>query len=345
MIRQQGGTATAIKLAMRSRELYIHLGEELRLDNGFRETGYYVLAESQHQIEDFAKLVELRRNCGLQNEWIDSQEGARRFPMLNWGCLHGATFTKNDGYVTPSVVVRNITLGVLRTGSVDLFEGCPVESVDASDHNYRVRTPRGVFESPRLINAAGPRGFRDVNRLVGIENLAITASRHQIIAFPHVDEMADSPWPMALALSSGFYIRPFEHGIMLGMTNPKEPFDESTPEQMELDWEYYETLRPQWEKLIPALVDRKISQIWTAAVDCSPDHLPILDEPRLGYYVVSAGSHGMMNGPGLAECLADFIVEGRISRIPEEQVRQDRFHQPLKYDPICLSPTHETKSN
>src|SRR5215204_4472435 len=47
VVRQQGGSETAAKLGRLSRELYLRLGEELGLDSGFRETGYYFVAETK----------------------------------------------------------------------------------------------------------------------------------------------------------------------------------------------------------------------------------------------------------------------------------------------------------
>ena len=46
VVRQQGGSETAIKLGKWARELYLGLGEELGLGSGYTATGYYVLAET-----------------------------------------------------------------------------------------------------------------------------------------------------------------------------------------------------------------------------------------------------------------------------------------------------------
>jgi sarcosine oxidase subunit beta len=344
MIRQQGGTETAIRLGMRSRALYLQLGAELKLDSGFRQTGYYVLAEREEDQAAFAELVELRRRCGLENEWVDRAEGARRFPALNWDLLAGATFTASDGYVEPAVVVRNITLALLRSGTVDLFEDCPVGSLEKVGDAFRLGTPRGVLETGKVVNAAGPRGFLNVGALLAREELlvpgsrrpVVTASRHQIVSFPKVAAMAVQPWPMALALERGLYLRPDEHGILLGMTNPNEKTDPSDRHQLEFDWGYYEQLRPEWEALVPALAGLEVSRAWAAAVDRTPDHKPIIDEPRPGFFVLAAGSHGMMQGPALGEKLAEVIDGQPLTGIPPEEVRLSRFWKELQKDSISL---------
>src|SRR3954470_20092526 len=79
VVRQQGGSETAIKLGKWSRELYLALGDELGLDSGFTETGYFVLAETEAERAAFLELVALRRACGVENEWVDAAEGRTRF--------------------------------------------------------------------------------------------------------------------------------------------------------------------------------------------------------------------------------------------------------------------------
>src|SRR5215210_2335469 len=114
VVRQQGGSETAAKLGKLSRKLYLRLGDELGLDSGFRETGYYIVAETEEEKEGFLRLVEVRRAAGVETE-----EGRRRFPDLNWDRFVGATYTADDGYVHPPVAARNATCAVLFDDAVD----------------------------------------------------------------------------------------------------------------------------------------------------------------------------------------------------------------------------------
>src|SRR5215204_2081642 len=45
-------------------------------------------------------------------------------------------------------------------------------------------------------------------------------------------------------------------------------------------------------------------RVRAASIDYTPDHLPIIDEPVEGFYVLAAGGHGMMWGPALGEKMA-----------------------------------------
>lgn len=153
-----GGSETAAKLGKLSRELYLWLGEELGLDSGFRETGYYIVAETEEEKEGFQRLVEVRREAGVENEWVEPAEGKRRFPDLDWDRFVGATYTADDGYVHPPVAARNATYAVLAEETVDLYEGCEVLGIGERGGRYAVETVRGVFEAERVVDAGGPRG-------------------------------------------------------------------------------------------------------------------------------------------------------------------------------------------
>lgn len=324
VVRQQGGSATAAKLGKLSRELYLRLGEELGLDSGFSETGYYIVAETEEEREGFLRLVEVRRGAGVENEWVESEEGRRRFPDLNWDRFVGATYTADDGYVHPPVAARNATCAVLSDDAVDLYEMCEVLEVGQRGERYSVESTRGTFEAERVVDAGGPRGAHEVGVMVGLE-VPVMAVRHQIVSFPYVPEGAEHPFPLVFNVRKGYYWRPEEQGVLLGMSNPVDEADETGRYQIDFDWDYYEELRPDWESAHPALEGLPVSRAWAASIDYTPDHLPIIDEPVQGFYVLAAGGHGMMWGPALGEKMAELISKGKVEDLPEEDIELARF--------------------
>ncbi len=331
VVRQQGGSETAIKLGKWSRELYIGLGAELGLDSGFTETGYYVLAETAAERDAFLELVALRRACGLQNDWIDAAEGRKMFPALDWENLLGATYTPDDGYVHPPIVARNITFAAAREPTIDLFEQCTVEGIERTGSAYRVRTTRGIFETERVLDAGGPRGARKIGAMIGVE-VPVSAARHLVATFPDVP-----PFPMFFALAKGIYVRPEEQGALLGLSNPDEKADSSDRYQLDFDWDYFETMRPAWEAVFPALAGQRVSRSWAGSIDYTPDHLPIIDQPMEGFYVLAAGGHGMMWGPALGMKMAELITEGTVRDLPDDEILLDRFSRPRTHkDAIAL---------
>jgi len=331
VVRQQGGSETAIKLGIWSRERYLRLGAELGLDSGFTETGYYVLAETEAERAAFLDLVALRRACGLENEWVDATEGRARFPSLDWENLLGATYTANDGYVHPPIVARNITFAAAQHPMIDVFEQCTVEGIEQRGSMFIVRTTRGTFTADRVLDAGGPRGARTIGAMVGIE-VPVSAARHLVVTYPDVP-----PFPMFFALAKGVYVRPEEQGALLGLSNPSEQADDSGRYQLDFDWDYFEQMRPAWESVFPALAGQRVSRSWAGSIDYTPDHLPIIDQPLDGFYLLAAGGHGMMWGPALGMKMAELIADGTVHDLPADEIKLDRFRAGyVHHDAIAL---------
>lgn len=336
VVRQQGGSETAIKLGKWTRELYMQLGAELGLDSGFTETGYFVLAENEAEREAFQELAALRQQCGVENVWLSADEGRRHFPQLNWDMFLGATYTANDGFVHPPIAARNITLALAKHAAVEIFERCTVEEIDAQGGVYTVHTSRGTIQSEVLVNAAGPRGARLVGSLLDVA-VPVSAARHQVVTFPTAGPQIAGLFPMCFALARGIYWRPEEQGVLLGYSNPNEAADESGRYQIDIDWSYHEQVRPIYEAIFPTLAGQGLARAWAASIDYTPDHLPIIDEARPGFFVVAAGGHGMMWGPALGIKMAELIAQGEVADLPEDEISLARFgRERQQHDRIAL---------
>jgi sarcosine oxidase subunit beta len=322
MIRQQGGTVAAIVLGRLSRQAYLRLGEALGLDSGYVETGYFVVAASDKEAELFQGHVGLRLYHGVESVWLEPGEARQRFPQLDWDRYAGATYCPTDGYVHPPLVARNITFGVVRAG-VEVLERCEVLGIEPTSAGYRLETTRGAFASGIVVDAGGPRGAKQVAALLDVA-VPVAATRHQVVSYATVDGIA-SPFPMAFVVAEGWYVRPEEQGAVVGVSNPAERADASGRYQLGFDWDFHERMRPVWEAAFSPVAGQPISRTWAASIDYTPDHLPILDQPRPGFFVVAAGGHGMMCGPGLGLKAAELVATGNVSELPAEEIGLDRF--------------------
>ncbi len=325
MIRQQGGTATAIVLGRRSRELYLQIGREIGLDSGFVETGYFVVATTPEDAEIYQRHIALHAAHGLATEWVDPADGPGRFPGFAWDRFAGATYCATDGYVHPPLVARNITLAAMRAG-VEIREHTEVLGIAPGGAGFRLETARGMVQAERVVDAGGPRGARQLAEMIGV-TLPVSATRHQVVSYATLAEGQATPFPMTFAVGDGYYIRPEEQGAMVGVSNPAERSDTSGRYQMGFDWDFHEKMRPVWEGAFPALAGQPISRVWAASIDYTPDHLPVIDEaPGVpGCYLLAAGGHGMMCGPGLGEAMAELIVTGTVEELPAAEIHLARF--------------------
>lgn len=165
----------------------------------------------------------------------------------------------------------------------------------------------------------------------------VFAARHEIVTFPTTSGDLPSPFPMFFALGKGYYFRPEEQGVLLGLSNPDERADPSERFQIAFDWDFYESLRPHWEETLPAIKGQPTCRSWAASIDFTPDHLPIIDQPHPGFYVLAAGGHGMMWGPALGMKMAELAVTGKVTDLPRDEIRLGRFADGVQsHDKIAL---------
>ena len=81
--------------------------------------------------------------------------------------------------------------------------------------------------------------------------------------------------------------------------------------QIDFDWDYYDRMRPGLGVCPSGARGVAGIRAWAASIDYTPDHLPIIDEPVEGFYVLAAGGHGMMWGPALGEKMAGLSPRAR----------------------------------
>src|SRR5579885_3057111 len=168
MMRQQGGTETAIKLGKWSRDLYLQLGAELGLDSGFVQTGYYVLATRPRERDAFKDLVALRR-CERLREV--SRHGHRAARVA----LSGADAARRDrggtGCQRGRTARRPGARGHARRGGAGLGDAPPHRRLCHHRGTNAARLPDGRGAEPGLLRAtrgagraAGPEQRRRAGR-------------------------------------------------------------------------------------------------------------------------------------------------------------------------------------
>ncbi len=164
-------------------------------------------------------------------------------------------------------------------------------------------------------------------------------------------DLAPDRVPMVFDLSAGLYWRPEEGGLLFGMSNPAEPPGVAAC----VDEPYLALMRQRLAELVPVTADLGLRRLWSATIDYTPDHLPIIgpalarndaadggaDRPAItGVTVASAGGAGMMWGPAVARAAADVALTGTSEVVDVTDLGLDRFdadgRSRLGTDPIAL---------
>jgi sarcosine oxidase subunit beta len=340
IVRAQGGTPAAVRLAIWSRDFYLRQREELPIDSGFTPQGYFMPAFTQAEVAAAHERIAMQRALGLDVRWLDPGEAERRNPTMAPGTHLGGSFAPGDGYLHPPRNVLAYTAALVTSG-VEIREGVDFTGLaTAGGRVTAVRTSAGRIATPTVVLTGGPNLTRVGDR-AGVR-VPVGGARHQVaVTEPHPSLAADR-LPMVFDLGSGLYWRPEEEGLLFGMSNPDEPPGEARA----VDWPYLRRMRQRLRELVPVTGDLELRKVWAATIDYTPDHLPILGPalapggPLTGATVAAAGGHGMMWGPGVARAAADLALHGKTDVVDVTDLGLDRFDEQgrsrLAADPIAL---------
>jgi sarcosine oxidase subunit beta len=348
IVRSQGGTPTAVRLAEWSRQFYCRQYEESGIDSGFVRQGYYLPCFTEADVVTARARLAMQQELGQPVRWIEADEAETRNPTLAPGTTLGGTFLDDDGYIHPPRNVLAYSTALASSG-VEVFEHTAFTGlVTSGDRVTGVATDRGEVATQSVVLTGGPQ-LSAVGDLAGIR-IPAGGVRHQVaVTAPHPD-LDPCCVPMVFDVAAGLYWRPEEGGLLFGMSNPDEPPGEAT----EIDWPYLDRMRGRLARLVPVTSSLGLRRVWAATIDFTPDHLPILgpvpgpDGPLQSTVVASAGGHGMMWGPAVSRAAADLVLNGSTSVVDVGLLGLDRFDEHgvsrLEPDPIALPfPTSATE--
>jgi glycine/D-amino acid oxidase-like deaminating enzyme len=86
MVRAQGGTGVSVHLGIWSRDFYRRQREEIGVDSGFVEQGYFMPAFDEASVAAAHERLALQHAAGLDEaRWLDAAEGEELNPTLAAG--------------------------------------------------------------------------------------------------------------------------------------------------------------------------------------------------------------------------------------------------------------------
>jgi sarcosine oxidase, subunit beta len=340
VVRAQGGTPEAVRLAQWSQRFYRRQREELGIDSGFVRQGYLLPCFTEAEVPAAQQRMAMQADQGLDVEWLSPDEVDERNPTLAPGQTLGGTFCADDGYLSPP---RNVTAYAvaLAISGVDVRERTRFTGLlKEAGRVTGVATSAGPIPAGAVVLTGGPQ-LAEVGRLAGTA-IPVGGTRHQVaVTQPHPD-LHPSRLPMVFDLTAGLYWRPEEGGLLFGMSNPEEPPGRAR----DVDQAYLARVRTRLEQLVPVVAGLGLSRMWAATIDYTPDHLPIIgpaigpDGPLAGVTVAAPAGAGMMWGPGVARATADLVLTGMSSVVDTSSLGLDRFDEhgrsKLPVDPIAL---------
>ena len=198
----------------------------------------------------------------------------------------------------------------LRRDGGEVVFNAPVEAL-ARGKTWSVKTPRGSFAAPILVNAAGA-WADEVARLAGLPPIGLVPMRRTalLVAPPGMDART---WPMAINVAETFYFKPDAGKIMISPADetPTCPCD-AQPEDIDVA-----IAVDRFEAATTITVNR-VEHKWAGLRSFVPDRSPVVGfDPRCeGFFWLAAqGGYGIHAAHALARCAETLLLD---DRIPEE---------------------------
>ncbi|RME82804.1 MAG: FAD-binding oxidoreductase [Caldilineae bacterium] len=321
-IRHQFSTEVNIRLSTISIQMLERFPEEMEQEIDLNFCGYLFLLSSEQDVVTFRRNVELQHRLGIETEWLDRDEIARRAPWLDLDAepaIIAGTNYHRDGLADPHSVVQGFVKQARRLG-VGLYTDTPVTAILCRGEKVvGVETPRGRISAPVVVLAAGP-WSAPIAATAGID-LPVQPLRRQIVVTRPLGMPRDMPFLIDFAQSLYFHYE--SGGILTGMSNHNE-----TPgEKLDVDHAWTMVHLEHAMARMPLLEQAELLTEWAGLYEVTPDHQPIIGPlPVEGLYACTGFSgHGFMQGPVCGLLIAEDILDGGAHTVDIGELRYDRF--------------------
>ena len=270
---------------------------------------------------EFERDHRLQQICspGVDAEPLSLAEARRREPAIG-PSARAALWITDEAYLDPRVLTA-VTLRAANQAGAEIRSNTEAISVMASDGSctgvlaartethrageLQVRTAEKI-QAQNVVIAAGWRS----KEIGGVESWAPTIPvRGQIIALGYVLGA-----PRTILRCERGYMAPRDDGrIIAGSTVEPGALDKHPTA------DGLQKIISAAIEMAPALADAAVLDSWAGIRPDSPDHLPIIGATDTKGLFIATGHYrnGMLLAPATAKYLAEWIVEGRVSKLLE----------------------------
>ena len=308
-IRATHSDPAKIRLCLRSIEIFSTWKERYGDEIEWYKGGYSFVAYREREAKILKDLLTIQHSFGLNIHWLDKEALLEVIPDLNLVGLIGGTFSADDGNASPLLAIHAFYQHAQRLGAEFHFGEAVTGIIFEGGRVRGVRTDRGTYDAPVVINAAGP-WARQVAQMAGLD-VPVTPDSHEAAITEAVARFLD---PMVVDIrptpgSANYYFYQHFTGQIVFCITP-------SPSIWGYDTRETSTFLPmvaqRMLEIMPKLVNLRVRRTWRGLYPMTPDGFPIVGWSREveGYlFAVGMCGQGFMLGPGLGELLARMVQD------------------------------------
>ncbi len=297
-----------IRICLRSLEVFASWTERFGDDIEWFKGGYSYVAYRPEEEGILKELLAVQKTCGLNIGWLDGPDLLGVIPDLCPEGLLGGTFSPDDGNASPLLAVHAFYSRARRLGADFRFDERVTAIVAEGGRVRGVRTDKGEYAAPVVVNAAGPWGA-EVAALAGVD-VPVRPDSHEAAV---TEAVARFLGPMVVDIrpvagSANYYFYQHATGQVVFCITP-------SPGVWGMDIRETSSFLPmvasRMVRLIPRLANLRVRRTWRGLYPMTPDGFPIVGWDRaLEGHLLAVGmcGQGFMLGPGLGELLARMVL-------------------------------------
>lgn len=289
------------------------LEEETGIQIGYQVGGSLVVATDYREATMLAGLLERQLAVDRPAEEFTAQQVHDMQPGLAES-VQSALFFQHDHYVNNRRLMKALVASARKHG-VQFRTMTPVIGLECEQSRISgVLTPDGLQEADVVVNAAGAwAGTLDPSSNI---RLSVRPIRGQIVQVQVQPQMLNQ-----LIHSSGCYIVPWPDGrTLIGSTLENVGFDNSVTAAG------VQALLSAAIKIVPALKEAVVKDMWAGLRPDTSDNLPILGCTAIQNYIIATGHfrNGVLLAPITARLISELVLSGQPS-IPLAPFSAARF--------------------
>lgn len=312
------------RLAWASFAYFRNWAEMVGGDCGFTRTGFLQIVEPAYS-DQLRANVAMHQQIGIPSLLVTPDDVARLAPSFVTDDFEVAAYEPESGYADPSATVTSL-LAAARQNGATLVQECEVTAVLTTDSRVTgVRTSKGDFHAPIVVNAAGPWAGR-VGAMAGLD-LPVDTWRHDTLFIRRPSAVGPSH-PTVIDMANSMYFRPETGGLTLVGLEDNNPIglspdgdaDHAAPD-------FVDRAVERICRRIPQMEEGSLHSAHSGFDGITPDQRAILGAagPEGFYLACGFSGTGFKIGPAVGACMAELIVDGRAQTVDITPFSLERF--------------------
>jgi len=308
-IRATHSDPVKVRLCLRSIQVFSTWQEIYGDDIEWVQGGYCFVAYRDQEERALKEVIVRQRELGLNIQWLDRNRLLEIVPDLNPDELLGGTFSPEDGNASPLLATHAFYARAMQLGAQFHFNEAVTAILTRSGRVSGVRTNRGTYHAPVVINAAGP-WAREIGGMVAID-LPVFPDSHESAITEAVAHFLD---PMIVDIqpmpdSSNFYFYQHMTGQIIFCITPSPPIQGFDQRETSA---FLPMVARRMLEVMPRLKNIRVRRTWRGLYPMTPDGNPIVGwASQLQGFLLAAGmcGQGFMLGPGVGELLTRMVMD------------------------------------